>query len=407
MEKKLRDIHFSFYKDSNFLRFRQFFLERDILRIACSLFEAEKRIKKLEDFDELTIPLSEKTFDRIDKEKLKEVLEKLIRLIFVEEIDIKFEKIDDEKRRVKKDVVFKKKDVICLFSGGLDSYSGITLAEKEYKDILGVFVAHNDQSRIIKIVNEFKNKIKSPIKTIYAPSMGSEGYSQFRGFLYTLSGGIFLKLCNTRKLLITECGPTMYQPMFSIYDSITYTTHPYVLSAAKEILTIMLGFEPEIILPFEDLTKSEVVSNSGILDFSDTHSCISQRFGDHDGTCFGCVIKRLSCLTSGVRDVKYKKDIFEEETNQDNLFNVLEFSRKIIKKYVELPNFQKDKIEEFGKQNLFERFALDNLSGLMVGTKTENFLHSRYIKKNLIPILKRRINEVRANIKKPNFNKKV
>lgn len=169
----------------------------------------------------------------------------------------------------------------------------------------------------------------------------------------------------------------------------------------------MLGFEPEIIIPFEDLTKAEVVSNSGILDFTETHSCISQRFGDHDGTCFGCVIKRLSCLTSGVQDVDYKKDIFEEDTTQDNLFNVLEFSRKIIKGYKGLPNFQKDKIEEFGKQSLFERFALDNISGLMVGTEKENFLHSRYIKKDLISILKKRVDEVRSNVKKPDFNKKV
>ena len=44
--KKERDEHFSYYRESNFLRYKQFFLERDILRIAFSLFEAEKELKR-------------------------------------------------------------------------------------------------------------------------------------------------------------------------------------------------------------------------------------------------------------------------------------------------------------------------------------------------------------------------
>jgi len=98
--------------------------------------------------------------------------------------------------------------------------------------------------------------------------MGSMGYSQLRGFLYILFAGAYANLCKADKILVTECGPTMYQPLFSPYDSITYTTHPYVLKAAKDVLDLLLDSKPKIIIPFEDLTKAEVISNSGITDYS-------------------------------------------------------------------------------------------------------------------------------------------
>ena len=299
-----------------------------------------------------------------------------------------------------------KADAIILFSGGLDSYAGVKILESQYNQLLGIFVAHNDQPRIIKIVDNIKPLLNTEVKTIYAPSMGATGYSQLRGFLYILTGAIFLNLCGTNKLLVTECGPTMYQPMFSPYDSITYTTHPYVLKAAKDTLEILLGRTPEIIIPFEDLTKAEIVKNSNIKDFSKTHSCISQRFGNHDGTCFGCVIKNLACLVAGVKDVKYNNDVFQEGANQDNLLNLLNFSYDILNDYNNTPNFQTDKIEEFGKQDLFIRYALDNLTGVMLGTNKKHELYKKFVIPNE-SLIKARIKEISRNLKKPNFNKYV
>jgi len=75
--KKDRDKHFSFYKESNFLRYKQFYLERDILRVAFELFEAEKKLKKDGSLSKIAIPLSKKTFRRIDVVSLKAILEEL------------------------------------------------------------------------------------------------------------------------------------------------------------------------------------------------------------------------------------------------------------------------------------------------------------------------------------------
>jgi len=403
MMKKERDKLFSFYKESNFLRYKQFYLERDILRIAFALFEAEKRLKRSGSVSGITVLLSKQTFRRINVVNLKEILEELFLLILLEDVNVDIKEIEDIKGRVRKKVKFSEKEAIILFSAGVDSYSGIKIAKNIYKDLLGLFIAHNDQTRIIKIVEKIKPLIAIEIKTLYAPAMSSLGYSQLRGFLYILSAGVYVNLCKADKILVTECGPTMYQPLFSPYDSITYTTHPYVLKAAKDVLDLLLDIKPKIIIPFEDLTKAEVISNSGIRDFSVTHSCISQRFGDHDGTCFGCVIKKLACMVSGVKDVAYNKDVFEENANQDNLLNALAFSADLLNGYDNMPAFETEKIEEFQKHDLFKRFALDNLAGLMLGVEKKHSLSQKFISKK--KILQERISQVRENQKKPDFNK--
>ena len=403
--KKERDQYFSYSKESRFLNYKQFFLERDILRVAFSLFEAEKTFKKCGKADNIQILLSEQSFGRIDIKKLERALEDLFLLIILEDISVTIKKIDDTGGRYKKPAVFPRKEAVVLFSAGVDSYAGVKISEKRYENLIGLFVAHNDQAHIINIVNKMKLLMNTEIRTLYAPGMGSTGYSQLRGFVYMLSAGVYANLCKATEILVTECGPTMYQPLFSPYDSITYTTHPYVLKAAKDVLNIFLDTAPNIIIPFEDLTKAEVISCSGINDFSSTHSCISQRFGDHEGTCFGCVIKRLACLVSGVTDVPYKNDIFSENSNQDNLMNALAYSEDLLTNYDNMPFFQIDKIEEFSKASLFKRYALDNLAGTMLGTAKESLLYEKLLGKEKALI--ERIAEVRGKNKKPNFAKQV
>ena len=376
--KKERDEHFSYYRESNFLRYMQFFLERDILRIAFSLFEAEKRLKNNGSIRNIPILLSRQTFKRIDVTRLKGILEELFLLIMLEDVPVEIRDIDDIRGRVRRRVSFPRKEAVVLFSAGVDSYSGIRVAETQYEELLGLFVAHNDQARIIRIVEKMKPLINTEVRTLYAPGMGTQGYSQLRGFLYILSAGAYAHLCQADNILVTECGPTMYQPLFSPYDSITYTTHPYVLKAAKDVLGLLLDSNLKIVIPFEDLTKAEVISNSGIKDYSTTHSCISQRFGDHDGTCFGCVIRQLACLVSGVKDATYNKNVFEESANQDNLLNALTFSDDLIDDFDNMLPFQKEKIEEFGKHDLFKRYALDNLAGVMLGVHEKDFLYQGF-----------------------------
>src|SRR5271157_4074306 len=128
--KTKRDGLLSYYKETNFLRYKQFGLERDLLRIAYSLFEAEKEIKKNKSIDKISIYISEETYERIDISKLRNVLRELVLIILLEDVKIQILAINDTTRRVKKDVSFPEKEAIILFSAGVDSYSGIKIAER-------------------------------------------------------------------------------------------------------------------------------------------------------------------------------------------------------------------------------------------------------------------------------------
>jgi len=256
---------------------------------------------------------------------------------------------------------------LCLFSGGIDSFVGLQLAA-ERASTEAVFCAHRDQGRVIGIVDELvaKRLRHIPVRTVKVPAMGSRGYIQLRGFLYVLAAGAQLAESGGKTLIVTECGPTMFQPRFSPADAITMTTHPEVMRLARRTLEVILGRSVEILIPFSDLTKAEVIAlcPQGV-SLAQTHSCISQRFGDHDGTCYGCVVRRLGALAAGRSDVSYRRDCLRDKgAHAGNLLTLLAFSLDVLTRLGSMPPFQTDLIFEFGKEDLFRRFALDNFAGV-------------------------------------------
>lgn len=144
------------------------------------------------------------------------------------------------------------------------------------------------------------------------------------------------------------------------------TTHPFVVRKAQEVLSLLLGRPIRVITPFENLTNAEVVaicpSKEGL---KYTHSCISQRFGTHDGTCYGCVIRRLATTAAGVDDVKYDKNpISDSRAKAGNLYSLLSFCAEILTQYGRMEEFEIGMIEAYKKKNLFRRFALDNFAAI-------------------------------------------
>ena len=70
-----------------------------------------------------------------------------------------------------------------------------------------------------------------------------------------------------------------------------------------------------------------------------------------------------------------------------------------------MPYYQISKIKEFDKFDLFFRYALDNLAGLMLGAESSNPLQVKFAYDETA--LKRRIDDVRSNMKRPDFSKMV
>ena len=423
MNKKIKDILYAISPNSKmrFLNDKYLWLEKDIMVIASLMFNIETIFRMGKKIDQIKIPISEETAELCNLDKLKNEFMQLLNYVLMYDVEVIFE-VDPEYSKFKRDreIEFNKCRNICLFSGGIDSFSGIITCKKQYKNIEGLFVAHGDQPRGVNIVTTlYKNtleKIKIPIHTLYAPTMKRYGYSQLRGFLYCMYGAIYMNLLKADNLLVTECGPTMYQPKFSPFDSVTMTTHPYVLKKTKNIIELFLRREVHLITPFENLTKSEVFMNSPIKDqFQFTHSCISLGTGRNCGHCYGCVVRRIGSIVADLKDAEYDTNPFTEDYQKgENLVSLARFSHDVLLKYDTMIFTSKENIFIYKKQRMFKRFALDTFTSIYIlkekGFQTNPYIERLYqiiINKLGVEKIKERIENVRSGKFIPNFNKEI
>jgi len=337
------------------------------ISVGSSVFQLEQVIRE-QRTRRLVIPIYRSSGTNYDLSKLGTLLHDLIVFTLVEDVDVDFREV----QRAEQQHLWGPQRVenVCLFSGGVDSYAGILISQQALGSLEGAFCAHSDQARIIHIVAELQRKVLGArgvsVTKLSVPSIGARGYAQLRGFLYLLSAGGLVDKLNSRNVVVTECGPTMYQPRFSPLDSVTMTTHPFVVKTAQQAISFLLGRSVNVITPFENLTKAEVValcpSKEGL---RYTHSCISQRFGTHDGTCYGCVIRRLATTAAGVNDVKYDKNpISDSSARAGNLYSLLSFCADVLVQYRRMEEFEIGMIEAYHKRDLFRRFALDNFAAI-------------------------------------------
>lgn len=406
--------------EMRFLNSRDAWLEKDIFNVASIVFNIETALKLGKKIDKVNIPISTETATDRDIIKVEKLLNDLFIYTLIEDVEIKFDVKNTKKDRRGKLPKMAECSNVCLFSGGADSLSGLLSTKKYLDKVHAVSVVHGDQTWGSHIVNNLMHDIskfeKIPHNILYAPPMGAHGYSQLRGFLYVLFGSIYVSLLNSKNLIVAECGPTMYQPRFSPYDTVTMTTHPFVMNSAKEIIEIFLKRKLNIILPHENMTKSEVIIASPYKEFfKKSHSCISLRFGKNEGTCYGCTIRRLGFLVADVEDVVYTYDpIGNKKYNADHLVSLLGFCYDLLFDYKNLPLYSKENILTYNKRDLFKRFALDNFAALHIYKKRYGklnpyveTLYNSAINNLGEEKLDKRITKVRGETFKPNFLKMV
>lgn len=435
MEAEVKDIVYSISSNLsvNFLRYSPYFLERDVYNICSIVFNTETAIRMGYSVKNVVIEVSKESYNMWDVKKIENELNELIKLVILVDVKINIISKDTNKGRWKKKIKFSKYKGVCLFSGGVDSTTGLIYSLEKYKDtISSVFICHGDQGKVGNIIQKISRVIKRKyplnLDVVHAPKMYSEGYSQLRGFLYVMYGAIFAKLRDAEQILITECGPTMYQMRFSPFDSITMTTHPYVMSKTKKLIQLFFNKHIELITPFEDLTKSEVAVLNPLPEiFPMSHSCIGARWidsiqhgnedakEDNDGTCYGCITRRLGLITAGIEDAKYENNpLLDPKAYADHLMNLLAFSTEVLLDYENIDDFSRENIDEFNKKDLFYRFALDNICALYILIKEGKTLN-HYIDNFYLDVVEelgeelfeKRIKEVRDKKYLPNFDKKV
>ncbi len=191
----------------------------DLLTVAGAVFDAERRAHSGDRIAELVLPLN--NLDKYNLKRLDNAVTDILLFVLSGATRVLSVKAETSRpaRNLPEPVL---SDYVCLFSGGTDSFVGLITASLDIKNVQGVFCAHSDQSRIVKIVTELAAmafpELGDRIHKVSVPAVGIRGYAQLRGFLYCVAAAAWMFLVNARVLLVTECGPTMYQPQFSPLD---------------------------------------------------------------------------------------------------------------------------------------------------------------------------------------------
>lgn len=338
----------------------------DLHAIANSIFLLEEELHNDPNIDGLIIPL----YHQYDS-RLSDKIECLLEFLFGRHLEVTFSENSHSLLAVEEEMSFEE-GVTCLFSNGVDSYAGVLNSCGRFKDLTAFFVNHGDQRNLRSLAQRFQNqefkKLGIKLRITDAPRHGS--YTRVsRGALYVLDSFI----TGHNIIVVSEIGPTMYQPRFTLLDTISLTTHPRVLQLATEIANVVLSKPVTIIKPHEHLTKAEIVSAlSSRRMLQSTCSCATTRWASSNapncGSCYSCILRRLAFLAAGVNDGKYKSDpkcpFIYTSTGRDNFLQLCKFSIDLLDDFQALPRFEKGLISFYRRTALFQRFALDNLSGL-------------------------------------------
>ncbi len=372
--------------------------EYDLFLIAVAFHELERYFlnytKNRKGTIQVVLPITRSSLRNIDQNAVIKILNELGIVLFSKDITFRFESHSSYQTNFEQDEF--EFDAVCLFSGGADSYVGVLDSKKKYEDIIALNIKHEKSTRLDRYIRELQYQVLNPknipLETIQVPKQIGKGYSQTRGVLYQLLGGISADRHHAKNLVLSECGTTMYQPAFGLFDRITYTSDPFVQKTCKTLIEAFLGHKIEIITPFENNTKAEMFAASERKDFLKfTHSCISSRFGCNLGCCYGCAIRRMGFIVSGVEDSEYRYDLFRLRDEQllirygkttgerkiTNLLELMRFSLDIINDYQSIDPVKRKRIDQYGKYDLYRRFALDTFATLHIIDSGEGGLNPR------------------------------
>ena len=344
----------------------------DLYLVGYSVFEVEKSLVFNRKIKKVTLPhVSE--LDQQDKSQLCNLLKQLFLFLYKKKLHFSFKKIEltpqKETSSERRDY-----DKVMLFSGGLDSTIGVNYcAAKNYNCQL-VYIRHGNAGQLTPRITQLEENLIKPKKMnlvrIVGPAQKSGYFANTRGLLYLLTGAVFA--CqNKSPLIISECGVTMYQPRFGPLYGVTYTTHPAILSLGKEIIKIFTKTDLEVILPFENNTKAEMVKKYGdATSIASSFSCLRNlRFAvckGNCGECYACLVRRLGIIAAIDDPTTYseKNSIGAIKNIKENLYPIINFCYRVITDFDGLEYWQKERILKYDKKELFYRFALDTFIAL-------------------------------------------
>jgi 7-cyano-7-deazaguanine synthase in queuosine biosynthesis len=223
--------------------------------------------------------------------------------------------------------------VASLFSGGLDSLAGAKwLLDNNMKPILISHCSEHTicavQARLAEAVSKLSGGKVEFCRISARKTFQQNETSQFsRSFLYLTLAAIFALELKLAKIFVFENGVISVNLPISpgrVFGN-TRTTHPAFLIAYEELLKKAFSAEINVVNPFLELTKGEVVkllNHDGYRGLVRASISCSERGHmrfdriktsevTHCGKCLPCIIRRASVHHAGVwdYDAKYEVDL--------------------------------------------------------------------------------------------------
>jgi len=336
-----------------------------------------KHVKKV------IIPLTNEGYRQIDLAAASNTLNNVALTIFSKNIQFDFEPHGGYQTDFYQENA--EYEAVCLFSGGADSFVGVLDANEQYNSIVALNIKHARSTTPQKYVECLNRNVLNPegipFNAIDVSNQIGKGYSQTRGLLYQTCAGIEAVRYSAKTIVLSECGTTMYQPSFGIFDRVTYTSDPMVQKASLRLIRNYLDCNLTITTPYENNTKSEMFSSSKRKnELRNTFSCISSRFRGNLGCCYGCAIRRIGFLVSGIEDSQYHYDLFSIADDSrlhrygrikgnvriTEFLELMRFCFDLLTDYESIDPVKRKRIDHYHKQDLFRRFALDTFASLHI-----------------------------------------
>lgn len=307
----------------------------------------------------------------------RELLENMLTFLSGDTWNIQFRKrtlTENEKKNLDK-INTKQNDdnIVCMFSGGLDSFIGAIDILEENKNVR--FISHYGGG---KGTREFQQYLKEVLKenykiaeenffSFYAAAIeGIEDTTRTRSFMFfSHAVAIASTLSENVKLIIPENGlislniPLTYSRLGS---SSTRTTHPHYMEMFKELLN-KLGFRIEIKNPYQFKTKGEMVAECKNIELlkkciTKTMSCSHPDAGrmfkeveaKHCGYCLPCLVRRAAIKKGlGVDNTEYRDKDFKihkvaKENLNSYLIGIKKYNKNSIMMKIQLSGEIKDNI---------------------------------------------------------------
>ena len=362
--------------------------DTDLVWIAGGLFAYEGLLRKELISGDEPLELLVSRNSEFDTDLIEQIVSEILGFALQVTPKVKVTEIASGKKNLSQSIENFRFDSISLFSGGTDSLCGIAEAKATGWSPLSLYVQHSagTAANVTEIENSVLERLGVPLARSIVLTPGGWQLQQLRGLLYTVNAGVCASRGEVERVLISESGPTMLLPRFSPLDTVTLTTHPYILRLAHDLLEKEYHRKFTVVAPYAQMTKAESIASCRVKDsIAATHSCANTLFARHPlathcGSCFGCIVRRMSCLVASVGDAGYTFDPFglsrghagrawrRGQHLSDDAFAevlaVLLFARKVLED--KLPPSIQLHMDANEVGDLFRRFSLDMLAGLYV-----------------------------------------